>query len=479
MEKGYCSLFEDIYPLYLEGEVKEETKRIIDRHIGSCNRCSGLYSQEFSNAFSEIEIDMPEQPKERLFIKRVKKTFLFIVLGVITVFLTTNAIAYVTGKKIGIYGERFRVAEQNKLFVEVNEEVRFGDEKIMLEKMLLDSTVTTLIFKTSVNLDSMDSVTLKDDKNNFYRKNYTLFNAVPLKFEKRNGYTILNFESVSRDSKKLTLEIIDWRKNEVDNAIEKSATFNIDINQNKLLDNIFEKKDVLKRKTKDYVFSIDSLVKSSSQTELIYTFDYSESKYDGITLGWNYDEYIDNKERIKLFNTNINEEIKVSSSENITYKKLMENKEKTDITVYKVLFNPIGENVDELELSYEDLYGFFNLKNQELEIDLKEGQKIEINKVISLPDRILKIIGAQMKDGSIKLQYKVESDNGENIKTNLLDARIRLQSNKYDVPKEGFFIEGKDFNEIAFDVENQGKYIIELSRLGEKISFEVAKINIK
>ena len=36
----YCSMIEDLLPLYVENLVSEDTKKEIEEHIKKCNKCS-------------------------------------------------------------------------------------------------------------------------------------------------------------------------------------------------------------------------------------------------------------------------------------------------------------------------------------------------------------------------------------------------------------------------------------------------------
>ena len=366
MSKEYCSLFEDILPLYNEGGLKDETKVIIEEHIKKCRSCFELYNEDFENVYADLDIDDPGLPKEKKFLKRIKKTLVCVLAVMLVTFVATNALAYTIGKYSGLYGERFRLAEQNNLFLEINKEVDFGNEKILLEKVLLDSTVTSMIFKTPIDMDTIDSITLKDDKNSYYSKTHTFFNSVPAKYQNVNGYTVLNFKPVSRDTKALVIELIDWKKDIQINEYDKKAVFEVSFNPESVQRSISESSNVFTKNISDFVFAINRLILSTSQTEICYKFDYEKSKYDGLTIGWYHKEYMDNKDKITVRDATTGNPIPVLSTEDITHEIRMNNPELRKTSTHKVLLNPLPDDTSTINLEIKDVYGYYSLKMKRL-----------------------------------------------------------------------------------------------------------------
>lgn len=479
MSKEFCPVFEDILPLYKEGEVKEDTKNIIEAHLKKCHSCDQLYNENFENVFMGIEFATIEPPKEMRFVRKIKKKLIYAILIILVIFIAANVMAYAVGRSTGAYGERFRLAEQNSLFVEVNKELTFGNEKILLEKVLLDSTVTCLIFKTSVNMNSIDSITLSDDRNNYYTKIHSMFNAVPLKFQNLNGYTILNFKPVAKELKELAIELIDWKKDGQSNEYDKRAVFDIKINPESIQTSIAEKYNIFTRNYADFCFTVDRFIQSSSQTELWYKLDFEKSKYDGLTIGWCHQDYINNKDKIAVWDTATGDIIPVLSTEDITQEILIKNPELKKTSLHKILLNPIRGGNKSINLEFEDVYGYYSLENEELEVDMKNQSSVIIDKKIEAGKYYIDIISAEKRADQVFLSYSVKDEEGTVLKDFILDARLRRTKDKEAVPQESKFEIGNEMNTIMFDVAEGDAYVVNLVRLGERIDMGNIKIDVK
>lgn len=479
MSKQYCSLFEDILPLYKEGGVKEDTKIIIEEHLKICDSCKRLYSQDFENVFESIELVAEEPSKERKFVRKIKKALICVISIILIIFIVSNIVAYAIGRYTGAYGERFRLAEQNNLFIEVNKELTFGDEKIMLEKVLLDSTVTSCIFKTSVNMNNIDSITLSDDKNNYYTKIHSVFNAIPLKFHNLNGYTVLNFKPVAVESKELIIELIDWKRDRQSNEYDKRAVFKVEVNPQCIQTAISDKKNIFAKDYSDLRFTVDRLIRSASQTELWYKFDLEKSKYDGLTIGWYYKDFINNIDNIIVKDIETGIKIPVLSTEDITHEILINNNELRKISLNRLLLNPIPDGIQSINLEFKDVYGYYSLKNEDIEFYMKNQSSASIGKKIAVGKYDLNIVSAEKIADKVILSYTVKDGEGNILKHFILDARIRMQKDKDAVPKEGEFTIGNEVNTIMFDVEEGDAYIVSLARLGERIDLGQININVK
>ena len=95
----YCSMIEDLLPLYVENLVSEETKKQIEEHLKQCNKCSTLLKKMQQNEVFNLQ--KSEQPnteireKEIKCIKNIKKkiTFKIIISIVITCIVCLIAIS--------------------------------------------------------------------------------------------------------------------------------------------------------------------------------------------------------------------------------------------------------------------------------------------------------------------------------------------------------------------------------------------------
>ena len=95
----YCSMIEDLLPLYVENLVNEETKKQIEEHLKQCNKCSALLKtmqqNEVFNLQKSEEPNTEIREKEIKCIKNIKKkiTFKIIISIVITCIVCLIAIS--------------------------------------------------------------------------------------------------------------------------------------------------------------------------------------------------------------------------------------------------------------------------------------------------------------------------------------------------------------------------------------------------
>ncbi len=125
MDKIPCNLIEDLLPLYIENDVSNETKEIIETHLNECENCSSLL-QEYSK--EEIKIDsfedtLPNPNTFKQLIKRLKKWSICIVAIVLTIFIATGTIGYKIGEN-----------SKNKLLTSKSIVKTFKDQGIILSK---------------------------------------------------------------------------------------------------------------------------------------------------------------------------------------------------------------------------------------------------------------------------------------------------------------------------------------------------------
>lgn len=492
MKKRGCSLYEDLLPLYKEHEVQEDTHKLIEEHLQECRSCAALYAEvEQGGAqpiLAQFELAEPNLPQEKPFLLKLKRTLIGVVATGLVIFIATNGVAYTIGKNRGIYEERFQLAEEKNLFLEVNQEVSFGNEKILLEKVLFDSTVTSLIFQTSLDLNDLDSITLKDEQDCFYQQTHTYFNAVPLKYQQEKGYTVLNFQAIPENVQELCVELINWREKQPENVVGEKAVFQIKVKPELRQNSIAERENVFVAKLADLTFAIDRLRRSVSQTELHCRFDLEQSKYDGVTLGWTQNDTVTNKNLIIVTTSTDKQPLRVLATEDLTHEIRLRQPQLTKTYLYKVLLNPLPNEVTAMTMELRDLYGYNNLENRELELIFTNSEgtkqkKLNLNNHrFQVGDLTLEVYSAELQQDALVVNYVVQDATGKLRKDAVLDARIRLSGDSYAVPTEGECVVGKEVNQLKFtglSPHDEVEYVLNLVRLGEKLALEPFEVNIK
>lgn len=473
MNEINCYLIQDIMPIYIEDEVSEKTKKIIEEHFSQCNECRQLYENLKKKAFEDINIKEKEVSNEKRFILKVKKTVITISIVLIIIIATTNVLSYGVGRLRGMFNERFKFAVEDDMFIEVNSEKFMEGKSIVLDKVLLDNSITSLIIKSYYDLDKFDSITLKDDKGNYYGKVFTFLNSIPAKYQKEDGITVLNFKAVNEGVKTLTLEMFKWKPHP-----SRKVSFEINIDGKGPFENSAEYSEVFNGNIEGVDLDIDRIVCGLSQSKIYYTFDYEKTPFDGINHGWSYNDIINNKGKMIVKDTTGNK-IPVLSIEDITYLKDMEQGiKKRRYRDFEAILNPIPEGSRKLRIRFDELYGYYNLKNREFTIDFKNKENIEIDKKYQVNNMLLTVQSAKLNNDMIELKYKVEDSNGKIINDYILDARIRHCNDKYAVPKEGKFTKINGTNTVLLTANDETKYVISLSKLGVELKSNEFEIEL-
>lgn len=125
MNKIPCSLIEDLLPLYIEDDVSNETKEIIEAHLNECENCSSLL-QEYSKEGIELESfedTLPNPNTFKLLIKRLKKWSIAVIATVLIIFIAIGTIGYKIGEN-----------SKNKLLTSKSIVKTFKDQGIILSK---------------------------------------------------------------------------------------------------------------------------------------------------------------------------------------------------------------------------------------------------------------------------------------------------------------------------------------------------------
>ena len=100
MSKYPCELIEDLIPLYIEDDVSDATKKIVEEHISECENCKSLV-HEYSNDELKIEDFKEDLPEAKTFKKWMKKLKVWgVVAGMVALiaFITIGLLGYKIGE---------------------------------------------------------------------------------------------------------------------------------------------------------------------------------------------------------------------------------------------------------------------------------------------------------------------------------------------------------------------------------------------
>ena len=473
MTKKICALIQDLIPLYIEGEVSDTSCKSIEKHLKNCDACREMYQQGSQNAFEDVKKNeyetFPQVSKEKKFILRARRVVCSIMVLVLVTIISSTVFSYHAGKTIGVYGERFRMAEQQGLFIPVDEEKTFEEYEIVLEKVLVDNAITSLILKSNYDINDFDSVTLKDDEEQYYRKVNRIFHTIPKKYQQEEGYTILNYAPISDTASKLVLELINWEP-------YQKLTFEFAVEEGKRNQQEYEIQDIWAKEIDSIHVALEKVVAGVSQSEWYFTFDRKESAFEGVSFGWYFQKETEDKRHMILSDKETGEELPVLAIEDITY---LQDVGKEDFTrptntAIRMVTNPIDKD-STLQLAFEEVYAYYYLGNKEISLDFTDMDAVQIDKKISVNDHKVHILWAEQDNGSVKMYYEVLNNQNQKIDA-LLDVRIRDEDDYYSVPMQGEVMKEADARYIYFETNHQEQYVISLARLGEAFSetcFEV------
>lgn len=98
MSKHPCELIEDLLPLYVEGDVSDSTKEIVEEHIKECENCSSLL-KEYKNDEIKVE-ELDDLPEAHTFKRWMKKLRIFGIAAIVILVVAAIA-AGILGYKAG------------------------------------------------------------------------------------------------------------------------------------------------------------------------------------------------------------------------------------------------------------------------------------------------------------------------------------------------------------------------------------------
>ncbi|MGE5627982.1 MAG: zf-HC2 domain-containing protein [Solirubrobacterales bacterium] len=99
MSKYPCELVEDLLPLYVEGEVSDSTKEIVEEHIKECEKCRELL-KEYKNDEIKVEelIDLPEAHTFKRWMKKLKIWGFAALIIIVIAGIAAGVIGYKAGE---------------------------------------------------------------------------------------------------------------------------------------------------------------------------------------------------------------------------------------------------------------------------------------------------------------------------------------------------------------------------------------------
>jgi len=101
MIKYPCEMIEDLIPLYIEGDVSDATKEIVEKHLKDCKNCSAL-AEEYSNdelKLIDFKEDLPQANTFKKSMKKLKMWGLIIATVAIVAAIAIGTIGYKIGEK--------------------------------------------------------------------------------------------------------------------------------------------------------------------------------------------------------------------------------------------------------------------------------------------------------------------------------------------------------------------------------------------
>lgn len=101
MKDSICELIKEVLPLYLENDVSEETKNIIDEHLKNCSKCGKLvseYSKDKLHGLEEVDEMIEGADSFKRIAKRFKRFMLGILIVMFIVILSIGTTGYYVGR---------------------------------------------------------------------------------------------------------------------------------------------------------------------------------------------------------------------------------------------------------------------------------------------------------------------------------------------------------------------------------------------
>ncbi len=100
MNRYPCELIEDLLPLYIEGDLSDKSKKIVEEHINHCESCRKLLI-EYSDRepiLIDIEESLPKADTFKKWMARLKKSAMMILVLFVILGVSIGGISYYIGK---------------------------------------------------------------------------------------------------------------------------------------------------------------------------------------------------------------------------------------------------------------------------------------------------------------------------------------------------------------------------------------------
>ena len=221
-----CAVVEDIYVLYKEGELSEEVKTAVEKHVKECPQCSRVYKygEGFKNILGESEKLEPSRTTDEkimfnLKVKRLKIAVLF----VLSLFLITSLQSY--------YNSRQHLRSDLSSAEHAMWQLKLGIDNVKSEVFELYSVGDTLYFLT--------------DRGNIITRNLNIrekkaLNENPLLFIHPGMNNLLDMlntrylsESWSHKDEEVLIQLLEYVENAVLILTAERESFN-NLDRNKL-----------------------------------------------------------------------------------------------------------------------------------------------------------------------------------------------------------------------------------------------------
>jgi hypothetical protein len=101
MNKYPCGLIEDLIPLYIEGDISEDTKEIVEMHLKECKNCSNLF-HEYNDVelnLENLKEDLPKADTFKSWMNKLKIWGIITAAAAIFAFISIGTIGYKIGDK--------------------------------------------------------------------------------------------------------------------------------------------------------------------------------------------------------------------------------------------------------------------------------------------------------------------------------------------------------------------------------------------
>ena len=394
--------------------------------------------------------------------------FFALSIAAVLIFAAFTGSSYLLGKAQGEYSERFKLAEQHDFFLNVDSTKAFNGHKLTLSKVLLDSSLTSIVLESDLNLDYFDSIILKDNHEHFYRKAFTLFEKQYYK-DSNNIYT-LDFAPARPEADTLILELTKFHKDEsFTNVTFEVVLENMDkfLQTQEYMQKYF---NLMQTEVSGIGITLNSLERGISHTGLKVDLDFDGTIYDGISFGWYPGDGLRHLNVLDL-KAKDGELLKILSVEDVTIEQLIPASDKTTILrqsnrTYRIITTPLSETSKQLEMKLLNLFTFKYIHHNNLQLDFTDGNRINFDKSFASDHYTIKLNYGVRENNKIKLFYEIQDNNNQPLPDHLLDARIRITDNRYDVPVQGLNRVEANKNYVEFENMDTNKYTLDLFRVG-------------